>query len=92
VHDTGGLHDTVEHLDAAAGTGNGFVFRIYDSNGLAWAVSQAMDFHGLPAASRAAQVARVMSESRARFNHSVCARTYIDIYEKMLQRPLVSPF
>jgi ADP-glucose type glycogen/starch synthase len=92
VHDTGGLHDTIEHLNTEAGTGNGFVFKIYDSNGLEWAMDQAMAFYALPAESRAAQVARVMSESRARFNHSVCARTYIDIYEKMLQRPLVSPF
>jgi len=92
VHDTGGLHDTVEHLDAAAGTGNGFVFKIFDGNGLEWAMDRAMDFMALPAERRAQQVARIMTDSRARFNHSVCARTYIDIYEKMLQRPLVTPF
>lgn len=92
VHDTGGLHDTVEHLNLESSSGNGFVFKIYDSKGLDWAIDQAMAFHALPAERRAVQVARVMSESQARFTHSVCARTYIDIYEKMLQRPLVSPF
>jgi ADP-glucose type glycogen/starch synthase len=92
VHDTGGLHDTVEHLNVEAGTGNGFVFKIYDSNGLSWAMDQAMAFHALPTESREPQVARIMTESRARFNHSVCAQSYIDIYEQMLQRPLVSPF
>jgi len=38
VHDTGGLHDTVEHLDLARGSGNGFVFNVFDSNGLRSAV------------------------------------------------------
>ena len=32
AHNTGGLHDTVEHLDWNAGRGNGFVFDTYDSN------------------------------------------------------------
>ena len=92
VHDTGGLHDTVEHLDVAAGTGNGFVFRVYGSEGLELAMDRAMAFHALPAEVRAAQVGRIMRESKARFNHAVCARAYMDIYENMLQRPLVNPF
>ena len=91
IHDTGGLHDTVEHFDAAAGTGNGFVFRDYDSNGLFWAIGQAMEFHRLPAEQRAAQVSRVMQYGLSRFNHKVCAKSYIDIYERMLQRPLLNP-
>ena len=41
---------------------------------------------------RAVQVARIMRESKARFNHAVCARAYMDIYETMLKRPLVKPF
>ena len=31
-----------------------------------------------------------MTESAATFNHSVTARHYIDLYEKMLERPLVN--
>jgi len=30
-----------------------------------------------------------MRESKSRFNHNVCAQSYIDIYEKMLHRTLV---
>ena len=30
-----------------------------------------------------------MTESLARFNHKACAKEYIQLYEKMLDRPLV---
>jgi starch synthase len=89
AHDTGGLHDTVEHLDADRGTGNGFVFKHYDSQGLSWAMDQAMAFHKLPQAAKRAQIQRIMTQSAVRFTHEVCARQYIDLYEKMLQRPLI---
>ena len=89
VRDTGGLHDSVEMLDVTAGTGNGIVFRDYDSGALAWAIDRAMDFAALPASVRNANVSRVMSDAASRFNHSVCAKAYIALYEKMLNRPLV---
>lgn len=92
AYDTGGLHDTVSHLDVAADQGNGFLFRHHTSAGLAWAMEEALRFRRLPGEVRAAQVARVMRESKARFNHRVCARAYIDIYERMLRRDLVAPF
>ena len=92
VHNTGGLHDTVEPLDAEHGTGNGFVFDTYDSNGLFWAMDQAMAFHALPAETREAQIARIVRESLRRFNHEECARQYIELYEKMLNRKLVRSF
>ena len=90
VHDTGGLHDTVSHLDVEGETGNGFVFEVYDTAGLRWAVDQAMSFHGRQAAEKEATVSRVMIEASQRFTHDVTARNYIDIYESMLQRPLVN--
>ncbi|MBT3377602.1 MAG: glycosyltransferase [Lentisphaerae bacterium] len=92
VHDTGGLHDTVTAMDVGESTGNGFVFNVFDSNGLRWAVDQAMAFHSQPEEARAVQVRRVMQEGRERFNHSVTARAYFDIYETMLNRPLVNTF
>ncbi|OGV69116.1 MAG: glycogen synthase [Lentisphaerae bacterium RIFOXYB12_FULL_65_16] len=92
VHDTGGLHDTVSHIDLEQNTGNGFVFRDFNANGLMWAMDQAMSFYKLPAAKRASQTARIMTESAARFNHAATAKAYIDLYERMLQRPLVPPF
>lgn len=89
AHNTGGLHDTVWQLDTANNTGNGFLFDIYDSGGLLWAMDRAMDFWALPREQRTEQLVRIMRESKAKFNHHVCAQSYIDIYEKMLQRPLV---
>jgi starch synthase len=49
AHDTGGIHDTITHLDVDRGVGNGFLFENYDAAGLYWAVSQAMDFFRMPA-------------------------------------------
>ena len=93
VHDTGGLHDTVEHLECGRNPkGNGFVFKVYDSFGLSWAMDRAMDFYRQDAAVKSEQISRIMTEARGRFNHDVCARAYIEIYEEMLNRPLVKSF
>jgi starch synthase len=42
VRATGGLADTIEHFDPAAGTGNGSVFRDADPSGLLWGVGCAL--------------------------------------------------
>jgi starch synthase/alpha-amylase len=91
VHDTGGLHDTVTHLDLASDAGNGFVFKHYDSAGLAWAMDQALEFHAQPPEVRARQIRRIMEAAAQDFTYDVCARRYIELYEKMLQRPLITP-
>lgn len=90
VHDTGGLHDTVADLDVGNETGNGFVFKHYDTGGLRWGVDQAMRFRAQPDEVREAVVARIMAQALEQFNHTVTARQYIGIYESMLQRPLVN--
>ena len=89
VHDTGGLHDTVEHLDLKNHTGNGFVFKFFDDAGLQWGIDEAMRFYNLPAEIRNAEIARIMKQSKQRFNHRQTAQAYIDLYEKMLNRRLV---
>lgn len=89
VHDTGGLHDTVEMLNVGADSGNGFVFETYDSNGLYWAIGEAMKFYRLPPEVRDRQIARIMDAAGKRFNHDVTAAAYIATYEKMLNRPLI---
>ena len=89
AHNTGGLHDTVEMLDFDGSKGNGFVFDTYDSQGLFWAMDQAMAFYMQPREVREREVRRIMAESVARFNHEACAKEYIKLYEKMLERPLV---
>ncbi|MFP4445037.1 MAG: glycogen synthase [Desulfosudaceae bacterium] len=91
AHDTGGIHDTVEHLDLKRGRGNGFLFKTHDAPGFSWAIDQAIYFHNRPYQEKQVQITRIMKESRASFNHTVTARHYIDLYEKMLQRPFVNP-
>ena len=90
AHDTGGIHDTIIHLDVDQDRGNGFLFENYDAAGLYWAVTQAIDFFKRPEAVRQKQIARIMQQSAATFNHANTARQYIDLYEKMLERPLIN--
>jgi starch synthase len=90
AHDTGGIHDTIVHLNAEQDTGNGFLFETYDAAGLYWAVTQAMDFFELPEERKRRQIERIMQQSAASFNHATTARQYIDLYEKMLERPLIN--
>jgi starch synthase len=92
VNNTGGLHDTVTQMNIPANEGNGFVFTVYDSAGLLWAVNEAMIFYHQPEDVRKAQTARVMNESLASFSHAVTARHYFDLYEKMLKRPLINAY
>jgi glycogen synthase len=92
AHNTGGLHDTVETLDTANHRGNGFIFDTYDSGGLFWAMDRAMDFWRESREVREAEITRIMRESLQRFNHEACAQQYINLYEKMLDRPLVRRF
>jgi starch synthase/alpha-amylase len=90
VHDTGGIHDTISHLDLQRSTGNGFVFETYDAHGLWWAIGEAMHFYRQPAKVKKAQIRRIMQESGQSFTHDVTARHYIELYERMLQRPLIT--
>lgn len=90
AHDTGGLHDTVSDIDIRNETGNGFLFKIYGSSGLFWAMDQAMAFHRLRAETKRRMISGIMKQSLKTFNHSVTAGKYIDIYERMLKRPLLN--
>ena len=89
VHSTGGLYDTVNHLNVEESTGNGFRFDHYNSGAFRWAIDQAMNFHALPSEIREREIRRVMIESEKQFSHHEVARRYIAIYEEMLARPLV---
>jgi len=48
VRHIGGLADTVQHYDPAAGTGTGSVFRDADPNGLRWALETALHWYRDP--------------------------------------------
>ena len=64
----------------------------YAHYGLFWAMDQAMAFYQQPVEVKEREIARIMTESLARFNHEACAKEYIKLYEKMLDRPLVKKF
>ncbi|MBC2715732.1 MAG: glycogen synthase [Desulfobacteraceae bacterium] len=88
ARDTGGIHDTITPLDAENDIGNGFLFETYDSGGFFWAIAQAMAFYKRPVDQRKKQIQRIMTHAAKTFNHNVTARRYIELYEKMLDRPL----
>ena len=89
AHDTGGIHDTIKDLNVENNLGNGFLFKTFDANGLFYAINQAMNFFNLPDRTKAKQIKRVMTESAAQFTYAATARQYIELYEKMLKRPLI---
>ena len=43
VRETGGLADSVQLVNSAAGTGTGILFRDYDEAGLVWAIKRALE-------------------------------------------------
>ena len=91
VHRTGGLQDTVRHLDADGHTGNGFVFEVHDCGGLRWAIDEAIRFHIRPAAEREREVSRIMRESAESFSPRATAGEYIHLYEKLSNRIIGEP-
>lgn len=91
VHDTGGLHDTVEDLMDNPGSGNGFVFKTYDCGGLLWAIDQAMTFHSWSPELKRTEISRIMRSAKTRFSHRASAEKYFALYERMLERPLIDP-
>ena len=89
VFDTGGLHDTISHIDPENDTGNGFVFNVHNAEGLRWAVDRAMEFYKLDPDIKEHQIKRIMTQGVLEFNHTACATKYIELYEKMINRPFI---
>jgi starch synthase/alpha-amylase len=90
AYDTGGINDTVVHMDLEHNTGNGFLFKNFDSNGLLWAIEQAMIFYNCDSQEKQQQIERVMTQGAADRNHGVTMVQYLELYEKILQRPLIN--
>lgn len=84
VHDTGGIHDTVEPLHQDCSQGNGFSFQHYSPDGLRWGINEAVGFYKRSYEEKERTLKRIMVESAKRFNHNTTAKAYIDLYEKML--------
>lgn len=84
VHDTGGIHDTVEHMHHDCSMGNGFRFQHYSPQGLRWGIDEAIGFYRRSYEEKQTTLSRIMRESAERFNHATTASAYIGLYEKML--------
>lgn len=84
VRATGGLKDTIRHLDLEKNTGNGFSFLIADKAGLEYGIREAMQFYQLPPELKEKQLQRIMSESKRKFNLKKTAEKYMNIYDLLL--------
>ncbi len=90
VHNTGGITDTVDHLHYDGNLGNGFRFDHYSNDGLRWAIDEAVKFYRWADKDKSRVIQRIMKESKSRFNHTTTATSYIELYEKMLDKSVVS--
>ena len=85
VRATGGLKDTVEHLNISKNTGNGFVFEICDKAGLEFGIKEAIKFYNSSFEVREKTIQRIMSESKRKFNLKNTAQKYIEIYDILIK-------
>jgi starch synthase len=81
VRRTGGLADSVQHFDAAAGSGTGIVFNDYNAEAVVWAVNTALDLYQNRGMWR-----RLMQNGMAQdYSWSRQVRGYVELYESMVQ-------
>jgi glycogen synthase len=86
--DTGGYHDKIRELifsdnGEPKDTGNGFLFRDYDCNGLWYGLTRTVQFHRLSREIRERQIKRIMRETRQIYNPEKMVDKYIDAYETL---------
>ena len=89
VRATGGLKDTVQHLDLEKDTGNGFVFNDYVSDAFWWACMEALKYYRLPEKRRHKIIRRIMQEGINNFNLEKTTMRYIRVYEELLGEKLI---
>jgi glycogen synthase len=85
AHRTGGLRDTVRHLDGGE-HGNGFLFENYDSNAFRWAIDQSMKFFSKDQSEKSIVVSRVMLQSVETMSSSRMICDYVSVYKAALAR------
>ncbi|MBI4632581.1 MAG: glycogen/starch synthase [Deltaproteobacteria bacterium] len=86
--DTGGYHDKIQELaliedGALADSGNGFLFRDYDTGGLWYGLEKSVRFHRRPREIREKQIKRIMREARLQHDPEVMIEKYINAYERL---------
>ncbi len=86
--DTGGYHDKIKELTliedgAPADSGNGFLFRDYDTGGLWYGLEKSVQFHRRPPEIRARQITRIMKETREKHDMELMIKKYMNAYERL---------
>ena len=82
VRRTGGLADTVENFDRAAGRGTGIVFNDFDTPAMTWALTRALTLYADTSA-----FARLVRNGMAQdFSWTRQAAQYVALYEGLLTR------
>jgi starch synthase len=80
VRRTGGLADSVQDADLAAGTGTGFVFNDYDAGGVSWGLRSALDAYAQPEGWRAL----IRNAMKQDFSWSRQVQQYEALYRRLL--------
>ena len=86
--DTGGYHDKIEELTLAIDgscqdSGNGFLFRDYDSGGLWYGLHRSVEFHRRSDDVRETQLKRIMRDTRNKYSLDRMVDEYIVAYERL---------
>lgn len=86
--DTGGYHDKIQEMTlmsdgASEDSGNGFLFKDYDTGGLWHGLSRAVQFHRRSPEIRERQIKRIMKEVRQKHNPERMIDGYIRVYEEL---------
>jgi starch synthase len=79
VRRTGGLADSVQHFNAADGTGTGVVFNDFDAPALEWGLNTALDLYAQPQAW--AQL--VHNGMACDFSWQRAAAAYVALYDRL---------
>jgi starch synthase len=80
VRETGGLADTVEKYNEKNGTGNGFVFKKYDSEDMLKEIKRAIKIYG----DEKTWSKIVKTGMKSNFTWLDSAKNYVDVYKKVL--------
>ena len=70
--------------------GNGFRFEHYSPDGPRWAIDEALKFYQWDEKLKNQTIRRIMKESSEMFNHQTTAAAYIERYEQILGRDVVT--
>ena len=81
VRATGGLEDTVQHVDPGRASGTGFKFGPYDAGALLEKIREALYFYGQPETWKRIQLNGMQVDN----SWSAAAKKYIELYETIIR-------